>query len=43
MIPCEIGHMEVRKAVSRGMCISVVLLFDNEFKLRGDKYVAETV
>lgn len=34
--------MEVRKAVSRGMCISVVLLFD-EFKLRGDKYVAETV
>lgn len=40
MIAGEIGRLEVRNVVSGGMCISVLLLFDNEFELRADKQVA---
>ena len=43
MIVGEIGRLEVRNAVSGSMCISVLLLFGNEFELRADKQVAQSV
>jgi len=43
MIAGEIGRLQVRNAVSGGMCISVLLLFDNEFELRADKQVVRGV